>query len=196
MTETLTDFLARRRSVKPDMLSEPAPTPAELNKILTIAARVPDHKKLVPWRFIIIEGEGRRKFGDVIARVCEEDEDKPLSSERLKFERGRFLRAPLVIAVIARLTDQRGVPHWEQTLSAGAAAFNLCLAANSLGYGTAWLTEWMAYNEKIARALGLADHEKVVGFVHIGTANTPPSERVRPYLDDIVSTWTPDSAAE
>lgn len=192
MTETFTEFLARRRSVKPDMLTAPAPSEAELRQILTIAARVPDHKKLVPWRFIIFDDKARHTFGDIIAQVCAEDEPAPPSAQRLETERQRFLRAPLVVAVIARQSDQRGVPHWEQTLSSGAAAFNLCLAANSLGYATSWLTEWMAYNPKIHRALGLDQSEKVAGFVHIGTASAPPVERARPNLDDIVSTWRPN----
>jgi len=194
MTAALTDFLAQRRSIKPDKLVAPAPTGDELTQILTIAARVPDHKKLVPWRFIVFAGDARGAFGDIIARVCVQDEQPTPSSHRIETERGRFLRAPLVIAVIARLSDQRGVPHWEQTLSAGAAAYSLCLAANSFGYGTSWLTEWMAYNPKIHSALGLADTEKVAGFVHIGTPSEPPVERARPDLNEIVSHWTPPPA--
>lgn len=189
MTESFFEYLGRRRSVKPDRLTEPAPTAQELEGMLKIAARVPDHKKLVPWRFIIFRDDARRQFGDIIAQVCAEDDQPTPSPQRLEFERQRFLRAPLVVAVIARLNDQRGVPEWEQTLSAGAAAFNLCLAANTLGYGTSWLTEWMAYNKKIHTALGLADTEKVAGFVHIGTAMEPPQERDRPELADIVSAW-------
>jgi len=190
MTEALTEFLAHRRSVKPDRLGAPAPSDLELAQILKIAARVPDHKKLVPWRFIVFGGEARREFGDIIARVCAEDEQPSPSAQRLETERNRFLRAPLVVAVVARLTDQRGVPHWEQTLSAGAAAYNLCLAANTFGFGTSWLTEWMAYNPKIERALGLAPGEKVAGFVHIGTASEGPIERARPEMEQIVSHWT------
>lgn len=191
MSSDLTDFLARRRSVKPDRLTSPSPSDEELAQILTIAARVPDHKKLVPWRFIVFAGAARTAFGEIIAKVCSEDEQPPPSRQRLETERGRFLRAPLVIAVIAQLTDQRVVPHWEQTLSAGAAAYNLCLAANSLGYGTSWLTEWMAYNPKIHLALGLEEFEKIAGFVHIGTAQEPPLERDRPVLEEIVSYWKP-----
>lgn len=195
MTEALTEFLAHRRSVKPDRLTTPAPSKEDLAKILKIAARVPDHKKLVPWRFIVFEGDARAKFGEIIAQVCTEDEQPAPSEQRIETERGRFLRAPMVVAVIARLTDQRGVPHWEQTLSTGAAAYNLCLAANSLGYGTSWLTEWMAYNPKIEAALGLGDGEKVAGFVHIGTPREAPVERPRPDMDDIVSYWiAPPSA--
>ncbi len=189
MTEALTEFLAHRRSVKPDRLGIPAPSAQELAQILKIAARVPDHKKLAPWRFIVFDGDARVKFGEIIARVCAEDEQPEPSASRLETERSRFLRAPLVVAVVARLTDRPGVPHWEQTLSAGAAAYNLCLAANSLGFGTSWLTEWIAYNPKIQRALGLSETEKIAGFVHIGTVNEPPVERARPNMDDIVSYW-------
>ena len=191
MTQAVIDFLATRRSVKPDRLALPAPSEAELAAILKIAARVPDHKKLAPWRFIIFDETARVKFGEIIANVCAEDEQPAPSAQRLETERHRFLRAPLVIAVISCALEQRAVPIWEQTLSAGAVAFNLCLAANAHGYSTSWLTEWMAYNSKINQALGLADNEKVVGFVHMGTASETPQERDRPVMDEIVSHWTP-----
>lgn len=194
MTDTVINFLARRRSVKADRLMEPAPSKAELEQILKVAARVPDHKKLVPWRFIVIDGDARAEFGKIIAQVCAEDESPAPSEQRLALERNRFLRAPMVIAVIAKLNDSRGVPEWEQTLSAGAAAFNLCLASNALGYGTSWLTEWMAYNPKLQHALGLAEHESIVGFVHVGTPTEAPQERDRPNLDDIVTFWQPPGA--
>ena len=194
MTESICDFLAHRRSVKPDRLVAPAPSGRELARILKIAARVPDHKKLVPWRFIIFDGAARVKFGDIIAKVCAEDERPSPSPQRLETERRRFLRAPRVIAVIARLRAHRGVPDWAQSLSAGAAAYNLCLAVNALGYSTSWLTEWMAYNQKIHCALGLAETEKVAGFVHIGTASEPPAERDRPDMDEIVCHWAAPAA--
>ncbi len=139
-------LLAARRSVKPDLLAEPGPSPDELQTILTLAARVPDHKKLVPWRFIVFQGEARAKVGELFAEACLAEEKEPPSHVRLDMERKRFLRAPLVIAVVSRVTPKPGAPEWEQVLSAGAAAFNLCLAANALGYGTSWLTEWVAYS--------------------------------------------------
>lgn len=189
MDNAIIDFLSRRRSVKPDRLIAPAPSAAELETILTIASRVPDHKKLAPWRFIVIEGPAQSKLGEMIAEACIAAEKEPPSHVRLETERGRLARAPMVIAVISRVTAHRSAPEWEQVLSAGAASFNLCLAANALGYGTSWLTEWIAYNKSVGEALGLAENERVAGFVYIGTPAERPEERERPALSDIVTRW-------
>lgn len=188
MNDTLLVALETRRSVKPDRLDAPAPTGAELDRILTIAARVPDHKKLVPWRFIVFEGDARAAAGEIFAAACEAEEKDP-SPVRLETERQRFLRAPLVIAVISRVAKRPGAPEWEQILSAGAAAFNLCLAANASGYGTNWVTEWVAYSPFVKEKLGLAENERVAAFVHIGTAKEMPEERERPSLSDVVTRW-------
>jgi nitroreductase len=186
--ETLA-LLAARRSVKPDMLTAPGPTPEELHKILTIAARVPDHKKLAPWRFIVFEGEARAKMGEIIAEACKAEEREPPSPVRLETERNRFMRAPTVIAVISRIVVRPGAPEWEQVLSAGAAAFNLCLAANAHGFGTSWITEWIAYSPRVRAALRLSESERVAGFIYVGTPKEKPDERERPSLDDIVTRW-------
>ena len=190
MNDAVLELLATRRSVKPDKLAAPAPSGAELDRILTIAARVPDHKKLVPWRFMVFEGEARAAAGELFVAACKAEENEP-SHVRLETERTRFLRAPLVVAVISRVAKRPGAPEWEQILSAGAAAFNLCLAANAAGYGTNWLTEWIAYSPAVRAGLGLAENERVVAFVHIGTATEMPEERERPNLADIVTRWHP-----
>ncbi|HWK39702.1 MAG TPA: nitroreductase [Hyphomicrobium sp.] len=189
MENPVISFLSARRSVKPDRLAAPAPSPEELETIFTIASRVPDHKKLAPWRFIVIEGEARAKLGEVIAEACIAAEKEAPSHVRLETERGRLQRAPMVIAVVSRITQHRSAPEWEQVLSAGAACFNLCLAANALGYGTSWITEWIAYNKAVGAALGLAENERVAGFIYIGTPTEASSERERPALADIVSRW-------
>lgn len=189
MTNPILDLLATRRSVKPDLLSEPGPTPAELETILTIAARVPDHKKLVPWRFIVFEGEARARMGEVIAEACKAEEREPPSHIRLETERKRFLRAPLVVGVVSRVVAKPGAPEWEQVLSAGASAMSLCLAANAMGYGTCWITEWVAYSPRVLAALGLGDNERIAGFVYVGTPAQRSEERERPFLRDIVSRW-------
>lgn len=189
MNNPILALLSSRRSVKPEKLVAPGPSPDELETMLTIAARVPDHKKLVPWRFIVLEGVARAQLGEIIAQACVAEEDVPPSEVRLETERGRLLRAPLVIAVISRVTAHRAAPEWEQILSAGAACFNLCLAANAMGYATSWITEWIAYNSAVRTALGLADNERIAGFVYIGTAAERPEERERPALSDIVTRW-------
>lgn len=182
-------FLSARRSVKPDRLVAPGPSPAELDTILTIASRVPDHKKLAPWRFILLEGDARAGLGEVVAEACVAAEKEPPSHVRLETERTRLMRAPLVIAVVSRVTPHRSAPEWEQVLSAGAACLNLCLAANALGYGTSWITEWIAYNAAVGAALHLADNERIAGFIYVGTPTERSDERERPALAEIVSRW-------
>jgi nitroreductase len=189
MIKPMLELLETRRSVKPDRLVDPAPGADELARILTIAARVPDHKKLVPWRFIVFEGEARARMGEVFAEAALAEEREPPSHVRLDSERRRFLRAPLVVGVISRVSPKPGAPEWEQILSAGAAAMNLCLAANAMGYGTSWITEWVAYSPTVRKALGLAGNERIAGFVHIGTAAEKPAERERPVMSEIVSRW-------
>jgi nitroreductase len=182
-------LLSTRRSVKPDLLRPPGPTANELETILTLATRVPDHKKLAPWRFVVFEGEARARMGEVFAAACAADEPDPPSPVRLESERQRFLRAPLVVGVVSRVVRNPAAPEWEQILSAGAACFNLCLAANALGYGTSWITEWIAYSPRVRAALRLADNERIAGFVYIGTAATRPADRERPALADLVTRW-------
>ncbi|MCB1504655.1 MAG: nitroreductase [Hyphomicrobiaceae bacterium] len=189
MTKTTIDLLMTRRSVKPDLMTEPGPSAEELETILTIAARVPDHKKLAPWRFIVFEGDDRLRFGDRIAQACKAEDTMAPSDVRLEAERKRFMRAPVVIAVISRVAPKPGAPEWEQILSAGASAMNMCIAANAMGFATCWLTEWIAYSPMIRQALDLAENERVVGFVYIGTAGAKPEERPRPQLSEVVSRW-------
>lgn len=189
MHNSALDLLAARRSVKPDKLIEPGPDAGQLQTILTIAARVPDHKKLVPWRFVVFEGTARAAFGDKIAAACEAEEAQAPSRVRLDMERQRLTRSPVVVAVVSRIVAKAGAPEWEQTLSAGAACFSLCLAANALGFGTSWLTEWIAYSPRIRAELGLAENERIAGFIYIGTRAQPPEERERPDLADVVTRW-------
>lgn len=189
MTNPVIELLKKRRSVKPDMLSEPGPTAAELDELLSIASRVPDHKKLEPWRFIVFEGDARRRFGEVMAEACRAEAQPAPSEVRLEAERNRFLRAPVVIAIVSRASAKAPAPEWEQVLSAGAAGMNLSIAAHAMGYGVCWLTEWVAYSPRIKTALGLAEHERVAGFVYIGTATQRPDERPRPSLSSIVTRW-------
>lgn len=183
------NLLLTRRSVVANNLGDPGPDASQLRQILTVAARVPDHKKLVPWRFVLFEGDARADFGKVLASACEAVEQE-LGAARLETEANRFLRAPVVIAVISRTLDVPAVPEWEQILSAGAVCQNLLHAANASGFSAQWLTEWYAFDDMVRGALGLDDNERVAGFVYIGTAREAPSERDRPDLDAIVSHWS------
>ncbi|MEC9367672.1 MAG: nitroreductase [Pseudomonadota bacterium] len=183
------DLLLTRRSVLANNLGEPGPGAEELRQILTAGARVPDHKKLEPWRFILFEGEARARFGKVLAEACAA-QDRSATPGRLEMESSRFMRAPVVIAVISRPVENPGAPEWEQVLSCGAVCQNMLHAANALGYSAQWITEWYAYSKQVCAALGLEDHERVAGFVYVGTARELPEDRPRPDLDRIVTRWT------
>ena len=190
MSQETIELLLKRRSAKPAMLADPGPTSEQLTTILTAATRVPDHKKLEPWRFIVFEGEARAAFGRVLLKACLAEEKETPTAGRLEMERMRLLRSPTVIAVISRATPNPAAPEWEQVLSCGAACFNLCLAATALGFGTCWITEWYAYSPGVRAALKLAANERIAGFVYIGTAKERQPERERPLLAKIVSRWT------
>jgi nitroreductase len=180
------DLLSTRRSVKPIELNGPGPSTGELDRLLTIASRVPDHGKLIPWRFIVFEGDARLKAGETIAAVFRERRPDA-TPDQVEHERKRLARAPLVVAVVSRAAPHVKIPEWEQVLSAGAAATSLVIAAHALGFAASWLTEWFAYDRKLLDALGLAPNEKIAGFVHIGRPAKPTEDRPRPPLDQIVS---------
>jgi nitroreductase len=180
------DLLKIRRSVKPREMSGPGPSPAELETILTIGARVPDHGKLTPWRFIVFEGDARVRAGEIIAEVFVRK--NPLATlVEIDAEKRRLTDAPLVIGVVSFTKPHPKVPPWEQELSAGASAMNIVTAATALGYGACWLTGWFAFDRDVLDGLGLKGDEKLAGFIHIGTASKPNEDRPRPALADIVT---------
>ncbi|KIZ42109.1 MULTISPECIES: nitroreductase [Rhodopseudomonas] len=185
MPDTI-EFLKTRRSVKPREMTEPGPSPADLDTILTLGARVPDHGKLAPWRFIVFEGEARARAGELIGKVFAAKNPAAPQAD-IDAEKGRLLEAPLVIAVVSSIKPHPQIPPWEQELSAGASASALVTAATALGYGANWLTGWFAYDREVLAGLGLAPEEKIAGFIHIGTKSRTPSERPRPTLADIVT---------
>jgi nitroreductase len=185
MPETI-DLLKTRRSVKPIEMTGPGPSPAELETILTLGARVPDHGKLVPWRFIVFEGDAREKVGAMFAGIFAR-RNPAATADQVEVERKRFLHAPLVIGVVSRARPHVKIPEWEQQLSAGASAMNIVTAANAFGYVASWLTGWVAFDREVLDALGLAADERMAGFVHIGRATRPTEDRDRPVLKDIVT---------
>jgi nitroreductase len=182
-------LLTTRRSVKPMELGGPAPSAAEIDTMLTIAARVPDHGKLKPWRFIVFEGDGRVAVGEAIAEVFCTDHPEA-TPDQIEFERRRLARAPLVIAVVSRAGPHVKIPEWEQQLSAGAAAMNLVTAVHALGFAASWITEWYAYDRRVLDRLGLGGNERIAGFVHIGRPDKPPEDRDRPKLAEIVTRYS------
>ena len=180
------ELLKIRRSVKPREMSEPGPSPAELETILTIGARVPDHGKLTPWRFIVFEGDARVRAGEVIAKVFAQKNPQATAAD-IAVEKHRLTDAPLVIGVVSFTKPHPKVPPWEQELSAGASAMNMVTAATALGYGACWLTGWFAFDRDVLDGLGLKANEKLAGFIHIGTQTRPNEDRPRPVLSDIVT---------
>ena len=199
MKETLVpdalELLKIRRSVKPREMSGPGPTAAELDTILTIGARVPDHGKLTPWRFIVFEGEARARAGDIIAQVFARKNPGAPAAE-IEIEKRRLMDAPLVIAVVSFTKPHPKVPAWEQELSAGASAMNIVTAATALGYGANWLTGWFAFDRDVLDGLGLKADEKLAGFIHIGTPaqaeRRPPAPGAVGYRDAVLKRPHPE----
>ncbi|GAA4523346.1 nitroreductase [Chelativorans composti] len=189
------EFLLARRSAPIHELKDPAPSDAELETILRVATRVPDHGQLAPWRFIIYRGDSRVEVGRMLAELAERREG-PLSDARREQEFTRFSRASLVVGVISSPKESIKVPEWEMFLSGGMVALNLIHAANALGYGTNLITNWYSDLEEGRRILGLAPHERVIGFVHIGShpRNTP--DRPRPDIRALVSEYAGPWKAE
>jgi nitroreductase len=173
------EALDQRRSVPSRLLSEPGPTAEQLLRLLASAVRVPDHGKLAPWRFLKIAGDVRARLGSKLAeRSRERDPNAP--DAVVEKDRLRFSYAPTIVAVIARLTPDHKVPEVEQLLSGGAVCFALLMAAQAEGFGAQWLTGWPAYDPVVRGLLGVGENERILGFVHIGTATEPVPERLRP----------------
>jgi nitroreductase len=181
-----TDLLLRRRSVPAFLLKEPGPGPDQIETLLTAASRVPDHGKLAPWRFILIEGEARTELADRLATAALKEPNA--DAQKIEDDKKRF-GAPLIVVVVSRAGPHVKIPEWEQVLSAGAVCMNLILAAHAQGFAANWLTGRAAYDKSAAHILGLADAERVAGFIYIGTAEQAPPDRPRPPLEDIVSRW-------
>lgn len=186
-------FMATRRSCPVANMAIPGPDDEALQHLLTIAGRVPDHGKLTPWRFIVFRGRAREMIGECLAARSRALQPH-MSEETHAFERGRFCRAPVVVCVVSTAEPHPKIPEWEQILSAGAVCHTLLTAAIAMGYAAQWITEWYAYDEVIRAELGLYDHERVAGFVHIGTATAPLYERQRPDISRLV-TWFAEQAS-
>ncbi len=180
------DLLLSRRSGSAKTMTGPGPDASQLKRILAAASRTPDHGKLFPWRFIVFEGDGRKRMGELLAGSLKASEAAP-DEERLAAERSRFLRAPVVVAVVSRVRESIPIPEWEQILSAGAVCQTMLIAAHALGFVANWITEWPAYHPLVKDGLGLKSGERIAGFVYIGQPAVPLEERVRPDLDKIVT---------
>jgi nitroreductase len=179
-------FLASRRSSSPQHLTTPAPSDEELHDLLRLAARVPDHGKLFPWRFIILQGEAKALLAQRFEALAKERPD-PDKAAGVLF---KLKTPPLAVLVVSRVSDGP-IPAWEQLLSAGAACQTLVLAATAMGYGANWITDWYSYDPRATALLGLESNEQVAGVILLGTPTEAPLERVRPDVDAITTVWKP-----
>ncbi|MGV3491113.1 MAG: nitroreductase family protein [Devosia sp.] len=186
INQPLLDYLKTRRSIGIGFLKDPGPTPKQLREILTIGVRVPDHGNFTPWRLIVIEGDDRQKAGEAIAAIAKKRRPE-LDEAGLDIERRHFLPAPVTIGVLFSPKPNPKAPEFEQLLSAGLVAFNLCNAAFAMGFAASWITRWFSLDPEAQTALGARGGERFVGFVHIGTPTTVMEDRDRPNLDAIVS---------
>lgn len=182
------DLIALRRSAGKRALSSPGPQGEELDALLAAATRVPDHRRLAPWRFIVFEGEARKTFS--AAAVDIQKREDPNASEQMLADTASYLtRAPIVIAVISSPDKAHKTPVWEQELSAGALCHNLLLGANASGWAGCWLSEWIAFSDGINTLLGLTKDERVAGYIYLGTATEDPQERMRPDTAGKITRW-------
>jgi nitroreductase len=177
-------FLAHRRSASALTLGEPAPSADQLAELIRLAARVPDHGKLTPWRFVVLEGAGKAAFATGLEKLAAERGDTAAAAKL-----GKLKTPPLCVAVISS-PKPAAIPEWEQLMSAGAVCTTLTCAALAMGFGANWITDWYAYDAEARALLGLQPQEKVAGYVLIGTPREPPLERERPDPGALTSRWT------
>jgi nitroreductase len=183
--ETLA-FLDRRRSASAMTLTAPGPGPEALAELLTVAARAPDHGKLSPWRFVVLRDEAKAAFVAGLERIAAGQPNATKAIAKL----GKIRTPPVTVAVISRVVEGE-IPEWEQVLSAGAVCTLMVVAAQAMGYGANWITDWYAYDPDALSLLGAEPGERVAGYIHLGTPTEPPLERVRPDMDSITRTWRP-----
>lgn len=171
-----------------DMIG-PGPNDAEIEKIMRAGMRVPDHGRLTPWRFIVVRGEARGKLGKILGEAFRKANPGCID-EQVEIEEERFLRAPVVIAVVSHTNPEHKIPEWEQILSSGAACQTMLISALSMGFAAQWITEWYAYNDDVKQALGVAPEDRIAGFLYLGSMQEAPTDRARPEYENIVSEWT------
>lgn len=182
-------FLARRKSASAMMLRAPGPSPEQLADLLRLAARAPDHGKINPWRFVVLQGAAKDDFTARLTALAEKRADAPKAIATL----GKLRAPPLAVAVISCPVECQ-IPLWEQQMSAGAVCTLLLTAATAMGFGANWITDWYAFDADALAVLGVGAGEQVAGFLYIGTNSEPPLERVRPEMGDLISDWAPPTA--
>jgi len=181
------DLLLTRRSMVAANIAEPGPSTEEIDTILRCALRVPDHGKLGPWSIKVVQGEGQKRLGQIFADTFRRN-NPDADEAAVKTESERPCRAPVLLVISTKIVSDK-IPRWEQILSGGALCQNALVAAAAMGYRAQWLTEWPAYDEQVKEALGVAPTDEFLGFIYIGSSATPPKERVRAEMDDVVEYW-------
>jgi nitroreductase len=181
---TMLDLLLSRRSCAAREMTGPGPSKSQLADILRAGARVPDHGKLFPWRFVVFEAEARERFADILADALSQD---GANSSQCEEWRARVKAAPAMVAVISSARESIKIPVWEQELSAGAVCQTILIAAHALGFVGNWLTEWYAYHPTVKQKIGLKPGERMAGFIYIGTPKEILLERPRPDMNEIVT---------
>ncbi len=181
---TVLDLLLSRRSCAARAMTGPGPSKTQLADILRAGARVPDHGKLFPWRFVVFEGEARMRFADILVETLSQEDASPSLCEEW---RARATAAPVIVAVISAARESIKIPVWEQELSAGAVCQNMLIAVHAMGFVGNWLTEWYAYHPAVKQKIGLKPGERFAGFIYMGTPKEELQERPRPEMDKIVS---------
>ncbi len=182
------DFLKTRKSASAKALGEPGPSAAQLSEILNIAVRVPDHGKLNPWRFVLFEGKARSDIGEHFGErwhVLHPDHGE----NSIAFQRGLFMRAPIVIVVVSMAAPHAKIPEWEQIMSSAAVCYNIVLAATAMGFHAQWQTDWVAYDAEAMAMMGLKSTERVSGIIYVGTSTVPLEDRPRPDPFTLLTRW-------
>jgi nitroreductase len=187
-TSSVLAFLKSRKSASAKAMTGPGPSPVQLSEILDIAVRVPDHGKLSPWRFVLFEGDARAKVGEGFAQVWAQ-KNAEHGAEILKFQRGLFMRAPIVLAVVSTAAPHGKIPVWEQQMSAAAVCYNVVLAATAMGFGAQWQSDWVVYDQAAKDVMGIAATEQVAGLIYMGQSTVPLEDRPRPNAAALLTRW-------
>jgi nitroreductase len=187
-TTSVLAFLKSRKSASAKAMSGPGPSRAQIDEILDIAVRVPDHGKLAPWRFVLFEGEARAKVGEGFARIWAAN-NPTHGADSITFQEGLFMRAPLVLAVVSTAATHVKIPMWEQQLSSAAVCYNVVLAATALGFAAQWQSDWVAYDQSAKHVMGISVTEQVAGLIYIGTSTVPLEDRPRPDSQSLLTVW-------
>jgi nitroreductase len=188
-TSSILAFLKSRKSGSAKTMSGPGPSRGQIDEILDIAVRVPDHGKLTPWRFVLFEGEARGFAGQGFAKVWAANNPSH-SADSLTFQAGLFERAPIVIAVVSTAAQHAKIPIWEQQLSSAAVCYNIVLAVTAMGFAAQWQSDWVAYDEGAKQVMGIAETEWVAGIIYMGTSTVPLEDRPRPDAKSLLTVWS------